>query len=65
MINVFLKGPDGKQRTVTIGEDATVRDVAVEGYDLFFCDILLNGDKVLLTAPVHDGDRVEVLVGRA
>ncbi len=64
MINVFLKGPDGKQRTVTIDEDATVRDVAIEGYDLFFCAIFLNGDKVPLTAPIHDGDRVEVVVGR-
>ena len=45
MIKVFLKGPDGRQDTVTINEDATVRDVAIEDYDLFFCDILLNGEK--------------------
>jgi putative ubiquitin-RnfH superfamily antitoxin RatB of RatAB toxin-antitoxin module len=61
VIKVFLKGPDSKQKTVTINEDATVRDVASDGYDLFFCSICLNGEKVPLTARVHDGDRVEVV----
>jgi len=61
VINVFLKGPDGKQKTVTINEDATVRDVASDGYHLFFCNIRLNGEKVQLTARVHDGDHVEVV----
>ena len=61
MIKVFLKGPDGKQKTVTINEDATVRDVASDGNHLFFCSIRLNGKEVPLTARVHDGDRVEVV----
>ena len=60
MIKVLLRGPDGEQKTVTINEDATVRDVASDGYHLFFCSIRLNGEKVSLTARVHDGDRVEV-----
>jgi (p)ppGpp synthase/HD superfamily hydrolase len=64
VIEVFLKGPDGKQKTVTIDEDATVRDVAIEGYNLFFCDIFLNGEKVPLTAQMHNGDWVEVVTGR-
>jgi putative ubiquitin-RnfH superfamily antitoxin RatB of RatAB toxin-antitoxin module len=61
VIKVFLKGPDGKQKTVTINEDATVRDVASDGYHLFFCSIRLNSEKVPPTARVHDGDRVEVV----
>jgi len=60
VIKVLLKGPDGKQTTVTTNEDATVRDVASDGYHLFFCSVRLNGERVPLTAPVHDGDRVEV-----
>lgn len=60
MIKVLLRGPDGKQKTVTTNEDATVRDVASDGYHLFFCSIRLNGEEVPLTARVHDGDRVEV-----
>lgn len=63
MIKVFLKGPDGKQETVIVDEDATVRDVAIEGYNLFFCNIRLNGNTVPATAHVHDGDRVEVVGG--
>jgi sulfur carrier protein ThiS len=61
VIKVSLKGPDGKQKTVTINDDATVRDVASDGYHLLFCSICLNGEKVPLTARVHDGDRVEVV----
>jgi len=61
VIKVLLKGPDGKQETVIVNEDATVRDVATEGYNLFFCNIRLNGDSVPPTVRVHDGDRVEVV----
>jgi hypothetical protein len=61
VIKVFLKGPDGKQETVIVDEDATVRDVATEGYSLFFRNIRLNGEAVPPTARVHDGDRVEVV----
>jgi sulfur carrier protein ThiS len=61
VIKVFLKGPDGKQKTVTLNEDATVRNVASDGYHLFFCSIRLNGEKVPLTTRVHGGDRVEVV----
>jgi putative ubiquitin-RnfH superfamily antitoxin RatB of RatAB toxin-antitoxin module len=60
VIKVLLRGPDGKQKTVAINDDATVRDVASDGYHLFFCSIRLNGEKVSLTTRVHDGDRVEV-----
>ena len=35
MIEVLLRGPDGEQKTVTINEDATVRDVASDGYPSF------------------------------
>ncbi len=64
MIKVFLKGPEATQEPVELDEDATVRDVAVERYSLFFRDILLNGEKVPYTAHIHDGDRVEVTVER-
>ncbi len=61
MIKVLLKGPEGKQRTVDIDQDATVRDVAIEACNLFYRYVLLNGEKVPLTTHVHDGDRVEVV----
>ena len=64
MIKVFLKGPDGKEKTVTVSPDATVCDVASDGYHLFFCGIRLNGEPVPLTARVKDGDHVEVVSGR-
>ena len=50
----MIKGPDGKQEKVIVDEDGTVRDVAMEGYNVFFCYIRLNGDTVPLTVPVHD-----------
>jgi putative ubiquitin-RnfH superfamily antitoxin RatB of RatAB toxin-antitoxin module len=61
VIKFLLIGPDGKEKTVTINEDATVRDAASDSYHLFFCSIRLNGENVPLTARVHDGDRVEVV----
>ncbi len=64
MIKVLLKGPEGRQRTVDIDEDATVRDVAIEACNLFYRYVLLNGEKVPLTAHVHDGDRVDVVPER-
>ncbi len=64
MIKVLLKGPEGVQKTVDIDEDATVRDVAIEACSLYFRSILLNGEKVPLTAHVHNGDQVEVVTER-
>ncbi len=64
MIKVLLKGPEDKQQTVEIDEDATVRDVAIEACSLFFRSVRLNGEDVPLTAHVHDGDRVEVVAER-
>jgi hypothetical protein len=40
--------------TIVVDEDATIRDVAMDGYHLFFCRIRLNRDAVPPTARVHD-----------
>jgi (p)ppGpp synthase/HD superfamily hydrolase len=64
VIKVFLKGPDGKQKTVAINQNATVRDVASDSYHLFFSSIRLNGEPVPLTARAQDGDHVEVVSER-
>jgi hypothetical protein len=43
-----------------MSDDATVRDVATCGYDLFWRTLKRNGFKVPLTATVQDGDVVMV-----
>jgi len=57
---VILIGPDKVRSTVTISEDATVRDVASFGYDLFWRTLKKNGFRVPFTARVLDGDVVSV-----
>jgi hypothetical protein len=60
VLTVTLTGPDEVRSTVTISDDATVRDVATCGYDLFWRTLKRNGFKVPLTATVQDGDVVMV-----
>jgi hypothetical protein len=60
VLTVTLTGPDEVRSTVTISDDATVRDVATCGYGLFWRTLKRNGFKVPLTATVQDGDVVMV-----
>jgi hypothetical protein len=60
LITVNLVGPDEVRSTVTISEDATVRDVATFEYHLFWWSLKRNGTNVPFTARVLDGDVVNV-----
>ena len=60
MITVTLVGPDEVHSTVTISNDATVRDVATAKYELFWRTLKRNGNTVPFTEKVRDGDIVAV-----
>ena len=61
VITVTLIGPDNMRSMVSIGSDATVRDVATSKYDLFWQTTKRNGTIVdPFTTNVSDGDTVTV-----
>jgi hypothetical protein len=61
VITVTLIGPDNMRSMVSIGSDATVRDVATSKYDLFWQTTKRNGTIVdPFTTSVSDGDTVTV-----
>jgi hypothetical protein len=60
-MTVTLIGPDNVRSMVSIGSDATVRDVATSKYDLFWQTTKRNGTIVdPFTTNVSDGDTVTV-----
>jgi hypothetical protein len=60
MVTVTLVGPDEGRSSVTISDDATVRDVAATKYPLFWRYLRKNGNAVPFTAKVRNGDIVTV-----
>lgn len=60
MTTVTVVGPDGDRSTVTISDEATVRDVATIKYGLFGRVLKRNGNAVSLTERIKDGDVVSV-----
>ncbi len=63
MVTVTLVGPDGQRSSVTLSDDATVRDVASSEYPLFWRTLKKNGNVVPLTEGIRDGDVVTVETG--